>query len=55
MWYLLQAIPGLEYNPNDNIWVVSGGCENITDLPDIAFVLGNQAYTLIPAQYTLQV
>ncbi len=50
-----QAIPGLEYAADDNIWVVQGGCQDVSSLPNITFVLGGKPYTLTPEQYVLQV
>ncbi|BDA44437.1 Cathepsin D [Coccomyxa sp. Obi] len=49
------AITGLDYAPDDNIWVVAGGCQNVSNLPNVTFVLGGQPYTLTPEQYVLQV
>lgn len=51
----MQAIPGLDYNGDDNVWVVDGGCQNITSLPNITFVLDGIPFELSPAQYILQV
>ena len=50
-----QAIPGLDYAADDNIWVVQGGCQDVSSLPNITFVLGGKPYTLQPEQYVLQV
>jgi len=51
----LQAIPGLDYNADDNVWVVNGGCQNITSLPNITFLLDGVPFELSPQHYILQV
>ena len=51
----LQNITGLEYDPNDNLWKVIGGCANISGLPNMTFTLGGHQFPLTPAQYLLQV
>ena len=50
-----QNITGLEYDPNDNLFKVIGGCANISGLPNITFTLGKHQFPLTPAQYLLQV
>ena len=50
-----QAISGLEYAAEDNIWVVQGGCENVSSLPNVTFFLAGKPYVLTPEQYVLQV
>ncbi|EIE27127.1 acid protease [Coccomyxa subellipsoidea C-169] len=49
------AIPGLEYAAEDNLWVVQGGCQNVTSLPNITLLLAGTPYVLTPEQYVLQV
>ncbi|KAK9915581.1 hypothetical protein WJX75_001126 [Coccomyxa subellipsoidea] len=49
------AISGLEYAAEDNIWVVQGGCENVSSLPNVTFFLAGKPYVLTPEQYVLQV
>ena len=51
----MQNITGLEYDANDQLWKVVGGCANISDLPNITFTLGGHQFPLTPTQYLLQV
>ena len=51
----LQNITGLTYSPDDNLWIVAGGCSNLTQLDNVTFTLGEHRFLLRPDQYVLQV
>ena len=51
----LQNITGLTYSPDDNLWIVDGGCSNLTQLDNVTFTLGEHRFLLRPDQYVLQV
>ncbi|CAK0736944.1 hypothetical protein CVIRNUC_000829 [Coccomyxa viridis] len=48
-------ITGLTYSPDDNLWIVDGGCSNLTQLDNVTFTLGEHRFLLRPDQYVLQV
>ena len=50
---LHQSIPGLSYNAQGGYYVVKGGCDAVSSLPDISFVLGGQPYA-VPARLWTQ-
>ena len=54
-WCWLQNITGLTYSPDDNLWIVDGGCSNLTQLDNVTFTLGEHRFLLRPDQYVLQV
>ena len=51
----MQGISGVEYDPTGGYYSITGGCSSLSSLPDIAFVVGGQTYTLPPVQWTQSV
>ena len=49
---LHAAVPGLSYNAQGGYYAVTGGCDAVSSLPDITFVLGGRPYA-VPARLWL--
>lgn len=50
-----QGIPGVAFDQSGGFYSITGGCSSLSSLPDIAFVVGGQTYTLPPVQWTQSV
>ena len=51
----MQGISGVEFDQTGGYYSIRGGCASLSSLPDIAFVVGGQTYTLPPVQWTQSV
>lgn len=51
----VQLIPRLAYWSDMDVWNVTGSCSDLSDLPDITFVLGADSYTLPPSAWVTEV
>ncbi|CAL5227424.1 g10385 [Coccomyxa viridis] len=47
-----RGISGVEFDQTGGYYSIRGGCSSLSRLPDIAFVVGGQTYTLPPVQWT---
>ena len=52
---LVWVVKSDTYSPDDNLWIVDGGCSNLTQLDNVTFTLGEHRFLLRPDQYVLQV
>lgn len=50
---LVQLIPRLEFS--DGVYMVTGNCSDLSDLPEITFVIGGDPYSLPPSAWVLGV
>lgn len=51
----MQAVPGLSYWADADVYNVTGGCGAVASLPDIVIKLDGADYTLSPQQYIAKV
>ena len=51
----MQSLPGVSYSRQTGTFQVTGGCANITALPNITVTLGARNFTLTPQNYVVQV
>ena len=51
----LQGISGVSFDQAGGYYSIDGGCSSIGSLPDLAFVIGGQSYTLPAVQWTQSV
>ena len=49
------AVPGLSYNAQGGYYAVTGGCEAVSSLPDITFILGGRPYAVPARLWTQQI
>ena len=52
---LHAAVPGLSYNAQGGYYAVTGGCDAVSSLPDITFVLGGRPYAVPARLWTQQI
>ena len=49
---LVQGIQGVSYNQAGGYYSITGGCNSLSSLPDIAFTIDGHAYYMPPVQWT---
>lgn len=49
------AVPGLSYNAQGGYYAVTGGCDAVSSLPDITFILGGRPYAVPARLWTQQI
>lgn len=54
-FHIAQAVPGISYWPDADVYNVSGGCRAVAGLPDVTFTLDGIDYSLGPETYIIQV
>jgi hypothetical protein len=52
---LWQGIPGVAYDRQGGYYSITGGCDSLSSLPDIAFVIDGKTYSMPPVQWTQSV
>lgn len=52
---LHAAVPGLTYNSAGGYYAVTGGCDAVSSLPDITFILGGRPYAVPARLWTQQI
>eukprot|EP00884_Botryococcus_braunii_P013983 jgi/Botrbrau1/22586/Bobra.176_1s0016.1 len=46
---LFEDIPGVRYDEKNNIYNITGGCKDVSSLPDISFLIGDQLFIHEPS------
>ena len=51
----MQQIPRLAYWAEQDVYNVTGNCQDLSDLPNISFLIGSETYSIPPSQWVSEV